>query len=86
MSARLFRLAEALAADGLMSEAALRRLRIHESYWILRDAGLSQADAQAQVAGSFGVSPDTVQVYARGRERFSALVGLAEGEPAPPQS
>lgn len=86
MSRRLFAIAEAMTAAGLMPEASLRRLRIHESFWILRDQGLSQADAQATVADAFGVAADTVQVYARGRDRFTDLLALLGDDSAPPQS
>jgi hypothetical protein len=67
------RLAQKLVSVGLVSEARFRRLQIHESYWILRDAGTPPGDATELVAEQFGASEDTVEAYSRNRAKYSAL-------------
>lgn len=73
---RLLQVAEAMHEAGVLSSAQLRLMRIHQSYWVLRDANVRPSVAVAQVAVAFGVAEDTVQVYARERARFDSIARM----------
>jgi len=83
MSNKTLRAAAVLAEAGIISQSKLRRIRIHCSYWALRDTGLAVADAQELVADNFGTTCDCVAVYARRRDRYSVLDPLTEDTTTP---
>lgn len=77
---RLLQVAEAMHEAGVLSGAQLRLMRIHQSYWVLREAKVRPSIAIAQVAVAFGVAEDTVQVYARERSRFDEILKILSAE------
>jgi len=77
---RLIQVAEALHAAGAMSRAQLRQIQIHQSYWVLRTAGVRPTVAMAQVSVAFQVAEDTVQVYTRDRARFDVLLQILSSD------
>ena len=60
---------------GLVTDAAIRRVRIHMTYWSLRKAGRTQSESAEITAGLFEVEADTVVKYAKNRDRYSISGG-----------
>jgi hypothetical protein len=56
---------------GLVTDAAVKRVRIHMTYWSLRKAGRSQSESADITAGLFEVEVETVVKYAKGKDRYS---------------
>jgi len=68
---RMLKLLETLHESGVVSSSRLRMVRIHCAYWELRAADVHPTPARDIVADAFGVTPDTVETYAKRRNRYS---------------
>ena len=56
---------------GLVTDAAVKRVRIHMTYWSLRKAGRSQSESADITADLFDIESDTVMKYSKPRDRYS---------------